>query len=29
MKTLSFTLGIDTISNDTTYSANALYKVEF
>ena len=29
MKTLSFTLGINTISNDTTYSANALYKVEF
>ena len=29
MKTLSLTLGIDTISNDTTYSANALYKVEF
>ena len=29
MKTLAFTLGIDTISNDTTYSANALYKVEF
>jgi hypothetical protein len=28
-KTLSFTLGIDKISSDTTYSANALYKFEF
>ena len=28
-KTLSFTLGIDKISTDTTYSANALYKFEF
>ncbi len=29
MKTFSFTLGIDKISNDTTFLANALYKVEF
>ncbi len=29
MKTLSFTLGIDKIASDTTYSANALYKFEF
>ncbi|MDA9613119.1 Ig-like domain-containing protein [Paracoccaceae bacterium] len=29
MKTLSFTLGVDKISGDTTYSANALYKFEF
>ncbi len=29
MKTLSFTLGVDKISSDTTYSANALYKFEF
>ena len=28
-KTLSFTLGIDKIASDTTYSANALYKFEF
>ena len=29
MQTLSFTLGVDKISTDTTYSANALYKFEF
>ena len=29
MKTLSFTLGVDKIAGDTTYSANALYKFEF
>ena len=29
MQTLSFTLGVDKISSDTTYSANALYKFEF
>ena len=29
MKTFSFTLGIDKISDDTTFLANALYKVEF
>ena len=29
MKTLSFTLGIDKIASDTTYSANVLYKFEF
>ena len=29
MQTLSFTLGVDKISADTTYSANALYKFEF
>ena len=29
MQTLSFTLGMDKISSDTTYSANALYKFEF
>ena len=29
MKTLSFTLGVDKIASDTTYSANALYKFEF
>ena len=28
-KTLSFTLGVDKIASDTTYSANALYKFEF
>ena len=28
MQTLSFTLGVDKISSDTTYSANALYKFE-
>ena len=29
MQTLSFTLGVDKISTDTTYVANALYKFEF
>jgi len=29
LKTFSFTLGIDKISDDTTFLANALYKVEF
>ena len=29
MQTLSFTLGVDKISTDTTYLANALYKFEF
>ena len=29
LKTLTFTLGMDITPNDTTYSANALYKAEF
>ena len=29
MKTFSFTLGLEKISDDMTFLANALYKVEF